>query len=171
MATKLTVRKIEHMFNKSDSPTGSEHSRRVIGVDPGARTGICVLGPDGVEEVLTMAHDKARYWISNAVRDAGELWVAAVEFSPSTHIYRRPGCSQRAMLKIAQNVERNRGYAREIIATLEALGVKVVKLAPRNTKMDPAWFAEETGWAGRTSSHARDAYVAASRVYQTGGPE
>ena len=137
---------------------------RVIGIDPGCgrNTGVCVLDGGKVTQIETTTAARAREILLEAYRDG--VRNVAIEYSPSTHIYRRPRCSMGAMLKIAQNVAKNRAVAEQLIGYAEGIGYTVHQMVPRGTKMDAQWFKDETGWAGRTSSHARDAYVVASRV-------
>lgn len=139
---------------------------RIIGIDPGCgkNTGICVLEDGRVAQIETTTPAHAREILLDAYTDG--VRHVAIEYSPSTHIYQRKGASTRAMMKIAQNVQKNRSVADLLIGYAEGIGYTVRQLRPRGTKMDAKWFRDETGWQGRTSSHARDAYVVASRAWQ-----
>ena len=132
-----------------------------LGIDPGAKTGICLLAGETISELVTVSPEEARL----ALRRYFESGVrrAAIEHNPSTHIYYRKKTGYREMLKIAQNVAANRCCAEGLISFAEGMGYRVIRVKPYRTKMKPEWFKAETGWAGRTSSHARDAYLTAMR--------
>lgn len=138
---------------------------RVIGIDPGCgrNTGVCVLDCGDVQQIFTGDASAAKKLMLDEFCHQGTRHVA-IEYSPCTHIYQRKGATTRAMLKIAQNVQKNRSVADMLIGYAEGIGYTVHQMVPRGTKMDAQWFKDETGWVGRTSSHARDAYVVASRV-------
>jgi len=140
----------------------------VLGIDPGtpkSRVGLCVWDGEKILEITTIKGEKIYEKLVEYKRE-GIIDVVGVEVSTSTHIYSRPGVSQRGMLKIAQNVSANRCAALQIIIYIQNLGFKVVQVEPENTKMAPFLFQKITGYTKRTSSHARDSYWIANRVYK-----
>ena len=137
----------------------------IIGIDPGCgrNTGVCLLDDQGkVANLVTCSPDQAKELLrggySRGIRDVG------IEYSASYHIYSRKNAGVRATLKIAQNVAENRCLAESLIGFAEGLGYRVYRVKPYKTKMNANWFRDETGWKGRTSSHARDAYLVATRA-------
>ena len=137
---------------------------RIIGIDPGCgrNTGVCVLQDGKVERISTGEPAEAKQLLLDEYVQGTR--AVGIEYSPSYHIYQRKGVSTRAMMKIAQNVQLNRSVAEQLIGYSEGIGYEVYRVRPRGTKMDAKWFKEETGWEGRTSSHARDAYITAQRA-------
>lgn len=138
-----------------------------LGIDPGtpkSRVGLCVWDGDKILEITTINGEKIYEKLLDYKRD-GIIDVVGVEVSTSTHIYSRPGVSPRGMLKIAQNVSANRCAALQIIIYIQNLGLEVVQVEPKNTKMDPLLFQKITGYTKRCSSHARDAWGIARRTY------
>ena len=139
----------------------------VLGIDPGtpkSRVGLCVWNGEKILKITTIQGDKifdelVQTRIDNVVT------VIGVEVNPSTHTYERPGVSYRVMRKIARDVGRNFAAAVRIVAFAQGLGFQVVQVAPKNTKMDPELFKKITKYRKRTSSHARDAWGVARRVY------
>ena len=148
------------MAKPRTSPT-SKSGDWTLGIDPGAKTGICLLAGETISELFTVSPEEARLALRRYF-DSGVRRVA-IEHNPSTHIYYRKKTGYRAMLKVAQNVAANRCCAEGLISFAEGMGYQVIRVKPYRTKMKPEWFKAETGWAGRTSSHARDAYLTATR--------
>jgi len=136
----------------------------VMGIDPGYRTGYCIYDGDNIHKITTVPKDKM-FDVLKQVKEDSFVTVIGVEKSSKTHIYNRDGASNRAMLRIAQNVGANKAEAERIIGMAMGLGFEVEVVEPKNTKVDPLLFKKITGYNKRTSSHARDAYGIASRVY------
>ena len=136
----------------------------VLGIDPGARTGYCILQGQKILKITTTPKEKMLDVLSQ-IKEEGLVSVVGIEVSTSTHIYNRGNVSPRAMLRIATNVGMNKAEALRLVGIAMGLGFQVVQLPPKNTKMDPIIFSKITGYRKRTSSHARDAYQIASRVY------
>lgn len=133
----------------------------IIAIDPGRRTGICKLNNGEIELLKTVDHTEAR----NVIRELSKPGdTAAIEVSRSRHIYMRKGANERVMRRIASNVGENRAMARELCGFCEGLGLNVIELEPRGTKITAEVFKNLTGYKGRTSSHARDAWVLAMRA-------
>ena len=136
----------------------------VMGIDPGYRTGYCIWDGDKILKITTCPKD-TMFDVLKQVKEDGIVTVVGVEKSSKTHIYQRDGVNERAMLRIAQNVGANRAEAERIIGMAMGLGFEVAVVEPKNTKVDPILFKKITGYTKRTSSHARDAYGIAHRVY------
>lgn len=136
----------------------------VLGIDPGYRTGYCIWTGDKILKITTTSKDNM-FDVLSKIKEEGIVEVVGIEVSTSTHIYRRPDTSQRAMLRIATNVGMNRAEALRLVGIAMGLGFEVVQVKPQNTKMDDMLFKKITGYTKRTSSHSRDAYWIANRVY------
>ena len=136
----------------------------VLGIDPGYRTGYCVWTGEKIIEISTCKKDKFADILRQFKQD-GIVTAVGIEVSTRSHIYSRGNLSQPAMLRIARNIGENKAEAMRLVGLAEGLGFNVVQVEPKNTKLDPELFKKITGYRKRTSSHARDAWVIAKRVY------
>lgn len=136
----------------------------VMGIDPGYRTGYCIWSGEKILKITTTSKDRMLD-VLKQIKEEGLVSVVGIEVSTKTHIYQRDGVNQRAMLRIAQNVGANRAEALRLVGIAMGLGFEVVQMEPKNTKMDPLIFQKITGYTKKCSSHARDAYGIANRVY------
>jgi len=152
----------------------ANHKLVVCGIDPGYRTGWCVWDGDKILKITTCPKEKMLDVLRQMWED-GVVTVIGVEVSTSTHIYRRKNVSQKALLRIATDVGQNKAEALRIVGLAQGLGFKVVQVNPFQsvtnrgirirTKIDPILFKKITGYHGRTSSHARDAWGVARQAY------
>ena len=136
----------------------------VMGIDPGYRTGYCIWSGEKILKITTCPKS-TMFDVLTKIKEEGLVTVVGVELSTSTHVYSRPDTSRGAMLRIAQNIGQNKAEANRIIGIAQGLGFEVVVVEPKNTKVNPIFFQKVTGYTKRCSSHARDAYFIANRVY------
>lgn len=145
----------------------------VIGVDPGAMTGLAVVADGQLTDAVTIPWRTApssepgagvKAWLREA-REAGQSMKVIVEV-PVAGYFERRGVSRRGQYRIAQNVGECRAKAEVIAGFCEGLGYTVIRKSPirGGTKRAIAlatWRAIFK-WVGRApSSHARDAAVLA----------
>jgi len=87
--------------------------------------------------------------------------VEKVDTDKTTYI--RPGTSQAAMRKIAQNVGMVKGTYHQLISWIEYKGRPLVKVPPlkgpvkQRVKRDAEYFNRMFNWTGRTNEDKRDA--------------
>ena len=141
-----------------------------LGIDPGSRTGIAVLDLDtGEYEIVeTIDRKRARARIQTIIEADTEIRIVGIEYQERTHIYERPGVSVFGHMKIAQNVEKNRQAARDLLS-LEPMypWIKFYPMDPKKiglrTKLSKELIESIYGYPAdqRTSSHSRDAIMLA----------
>lgn len=127
-----------------------------IGIDPGTHTGIAVWSSK--ERKLLSVETKGMY---EATED---ILFLAERYGPNNILVRFEdarkrnwfGNSGREQLQGAGSIKRDCSLWEEF---LTSKGIPFVSVAPKanRTKMKPEVFAKYTGWAKRTSEHARDA--------------
>ncbi len=130
----------------------------IIGLDPGAHTGLAVFQGGNLVELATIHPASIRaalvQWSPRRVvfedsRLQGHAWT--------THAARA------AALKMARNIGEVDGYCRIIVEHCAELGIMAHGVSPKGkgAKMDADSFRELTGWSGRTNTHERDACMVA----------
>lgn len=127
-----------------------------IGIDPGTHTGIAVWSSK--ERKLLSVETKGMYEASE------DILFLAERYGPDNILVRFEdarkrnwfGNSGREQLQGAGSIKRDCSLWEEF---LTSKGIPFVSVAPKanRTKMKPEVFAKYTGWAKRTSEHARDA--------------
>lgn len=144
-----------------------------IGIDPGSRVGVAVLGDGKLEMLETLSYADAprllELYLGLEVRLAlrHRYSLRIIIEIPPAHIYDRPGLSRNAMLKVARNVGQCHERAVALAAKLRAAlpDAEVIERSPvrGGTKLNrAAWDAMFPEWRGkRCSNHARDAAVLA----------
>jgi len=136
---------------------------RILGLDPGSRTGLAVWDRTDQKllDIRTVAKAKA---FDEALRLAREhaVDIILVEQNKDT-VYNRPGQNPRAMLRIAKNVGQNIAFAEDLARRLRAEGFTVELVPPirRGTKWSRETWEAHMGYSGRSSSHSRDASILA----------
>lgn len=134
--------------------------RIVVGLDPGEHTGLAVYDESQRRLVVCTT---TTFWGAVAVLVAAQRFDAAVVLEDpegNRPTFAHGAASARQREKISQNVGMNKQHARLLAAACDLLGLPCLRLVPTKgsqTKTRPEAFAALTGYAGRTSSHARDA--------------
>lgn len=134
---------------------------RLIGIDPGVKTGYAEWLP--AERALvavetTRIHQAMQ--LVRACRDRGERMRVLIEdarlrtwFGGADARMRRSGAGIREGVG---SVKRDCAIWEDFLTDL-GVPFQLIKPAAGATKWDDARFKKLTGWAGRTSNHARDA--------------
>lgn len=130
----------------------------VIGIDPGAHTGMAVYH-DGVlchlltldpwDITLQLAHRKPVRVVFEDSRLTSPVWSR--------------GTTPAARIKIARNVGQVDAWCAYITAACAGLGIAAHGISPKHkgAKLDAAQFKAATGWAGASNQHGRDAAMCA----------
>ena len=130
----------------------------IIGLDPGAHTGLAVFQNGSLVELATIK--------------PASIYSALVQWQPRRVVFedsRLQGhawtthAARAAALKMARNVGEVDGYCRIIVDYCELLVIMAHGVSPKGkgAKMDADSFRELTGWTGRTNQHERDAAMVA----------
>lgn len=130
----------------------------VIGMDPGANTGVAfyqdgrllaleTITPHKIERVLTTC--KPTRVVFEDSRLQSHTWTTVK--------------SRAAALKMARNVGQVDQICSQITAICDELGIPVHGISPqgKGAKVAAAAFGRITGWEGRSNEHERDAAMVA----------
>ena len=130
----------------------------VLGIDPGARTGVAIyragqldelrtIGPHEIDELLTELRPSRVIFEDSRLQS--HTWSAAP--------------SRAAAAKMARNVGEIDAWCRLITAVCERQGIASHGISPKGkgAKLTHEQFVAVTGWAGRSNQHERDAALVA----------
>lgn len=131
---------------------------RLIGIDPGASTGLALYEAGELRELHTIAPHQIAWWIA-------DLKVRRVIFEDSrlqSHTWTR-GKSVAATAKMARNVGQIDAWCNLIEAVCADMGIMHHGVSPagKGAKLDAARFELVTGWTSRSNQHERDGAMVA----------
>lgn len=132
----------------------------VLGVDPGAHTGIALFENGKLLELKTVAPHQ----IHAALLDMAPSRVIFEDSRLQSHTWTQT-TNRAASLKMARNVGEIDAWCKLIVGLCETLKIPAHGISPqgKGAKLDAAKFAELTGWAGKSNQHERDAGIVAWR--------
>ena len=128
----------------------------IIGIDPGANTGIATYIGGKLHSLQTIAPHQMREAITGASR-------VIFEDSRLTSFMFTTVKSRPVALSMARKVGQVDGYCNLITAICADLGIPAHGVSPKNkgAKLNAEQFAKATGWDGKSNEHARDAAMVA----------
>ena len=128
----------------------------VIGIDPGANTGIAIYHGGK----LTSLHTIDPYRIAEYVAGAARV---VFEDSRLTSFVFTTAMSRASALKMARNVGEIDAWCKLIVALCADLGIPAHGISPKGkgAKVKAPAFDALTGWAGSSNEHTRDAAMVA----------
>jgi hypothetical protein len=134
--------------------------RFLIGIDPGAQTGLAIYDRQQKKLVELRTTDFWNAYGFVTLHDEKRVEV----FIENPGLIRRPvyqrlsgesGANRRE--KVASNIGENRREAELLIQGIKARGFNVREIKPTQKKMDAKDFKRITGYVGSTNQHVRDA--------------
>ena len=131
----------------------------VIGIDPGAHTGVAYFEAGKLVRLDTIAP-----WdIPTMLRNVRYPFRVVFEDSRLQSHTWTTAASRAAALKMARNVGQVDAWCSLIVGTCEWLQIPAHGISPagKGGKLNAAEFERLTGWAGRSNEHERDAAVVA----------
>lgn len=132
----------------------------ILGIDPGASTGLAILLNGKLDSLETLTPDK----LLSELRDCKGMDDLLVIFEDSRQqpIFSR-GTNAAAAGRIARSVGMIDGQCRDIEAVCRDYGIKCIGISPRRKgmKLNAKQFSAMTGWVGRANQHERDACAVA----------
>lgn len=130
----------------------------IIGIDPGANTGLATLKDGALLALETIAPHQ----IERVLRERMPTRVVFEDSRLQSHAWTQVA-SRAAALKMARNVGEVDAWCSLITAVCAELGIPAHGVSPKGkgAKVDATRFASITGWAGRSNEHARDAAMVA----------
>ena len=131
-----------------------------IGIDPGTHTGLAVWNGSVLVECTTLPIHKAMGFVMSyrdrcAARREG-LAVVFEDARQRTWFGRDKNST--AKLQGAGSIKRDCSIWEDFL-TDEGIEFRAVPPVRGGTKLDADYFAELSGWTGKTSNHARDAAI------------
>jgi len=128
----------------------------IIGIDPGANTGIATYIGGKLHSLQTIAPHQMREAITGASR-------VIFEDSRLTSFMFTTVKSRPVALSMARKVGQVDAYCNLITAICADLGIPAHGVSPKNkgAKLNAEQFAKATGWVGKSNEHARDAAMVA----------
>jgi hypothetical protein len=133
----------------------------IIGIDPGAKTGIAQY-TNG--KLLAMQTTDILGAITLIRLTLAKL-VVLEDSTLTSHIFTAPGVAHRAALKVARNIGEVDAYCKIIKQVCGDLGISYRSISPKDKgkKIDAKEFERITGWTGKSNQHERDAAMVAWR--------
>lgn len=130
----------------------------IIGIDPGAHTGMAFFKAGKLVELRTI-HPLTIY----DVLAASDVSRVIFEDSRLTSPVWSRGTTAAARIKIARNVGQVDGICALIVEACERIGIDALGISPKGkgAKLDAEQFAKVTGWTESSNSHTRDAAMVA----------
>lgn len=130
----------------------------IIGIDPGASTGMAIYKNGVLGELRTIR----TFELERALRN---YWPDRIIFEDSrlqSHAWNAIGNRAEAV-KIARNIGQIDAWCNLITELCADLTIPAHGVSPRakGGKVDAARFEARTGWAGRSNQHERDAAMVA----------
>lgn len=130
----------------------------LIGIDPGASTGMAFFAGGKLVELRTV-HPLTIYDVLSASNATRVIFEDSRLTSP---VWSR-GTTAAARIKIARNVGQVDAICGLICEACGRIGIEALGISPKNkgAKLDAERFSQVTGWATRSNQHERDAAMVA----------
>lgn len=137
---------------------GSEGMSTILGMDPGANTGVAHF----VNGELARLETIAPHQIERTLREAMPVLVVFEDSRLQSHTWTR-GKSGAASAKMARNVGQVDAWCTLITSICGELGIPAHGISPaaKGAKVNAERFAALTGWDGRSNEHERDGAMVA----------
>jgi len=128
----------------------------IVGLDPGASTGVATFSNGALIALQTCQPHQIRDAINGADR-------VVFEDSRLTSFMFTTVKSRAAALKMARNVGEIDAWCRLIVQICEEHGIPAHGISPQNkgAKLSATEFNRFTGWTGKSNQHERDAAMVA----------
>lgn len=130
----------------------------LIGIDPGAQTGIAIYRAGKLDDLVTIQPHELAECIK-----ANKPSRVIFEDSRLTSFMFTQVKSRAAALKMARNVGEIDAWSRLIVAVCADLSIPCTSVSPKakGKKLDAKQFAAATGWLAKSNAHERDAATVA----------
>lgn len=136
----------------------SDKHRTILGIDPGAHTGVAVYIGGKLNRLETIEP-----WQIPKLFDGFRVDRVVFEDSRLTSFMFTSVPSRAAALKMARNVGEIDAWSKLICAVCEQLNIPAHGISPKGkgAKLDAKAFERLTGWTGPSNEHTRDAAAVA----------
>lgn len=138
----------------------------IMGIDPGANTGIAIYQNGRLVELQTIEPHQLVEVIETVEPDR-VVFEDSRLISPTW----KRGTAEAARLKIARDVGQIDAWCRLIVATCARLSIPAHGISPKNKgpKLNAEQFCALTGWAKPSNQHTRDAACVAWQFRRAAG--
>lgn len=132
--------------------------RTILGIDPGASTGVAVYIDGKLNRLETIEP-----WQIPKLFDGFRVDRVVFEDSHLTSFMFTTAPSRAAALKMARNVGEVDAWCKLIVAVCDQLKIPAHSISPKQkgAKLDAKAFERLTGWASQSNQHERDAAAVA----------
>ena len=132
---------------------------RILGIDPGAHTGLAFFDGGQLTDLATIEPHKLE-------RSLAEWHPAAVIFEDSrlsSHAWTTAAGAKAVAIKMARNIGEIDAYCRIIVLLCGELGIAALGISPKDkgAKLNAASFAAISKWDRQSNQHERDAAMVA----------
>jgi hypothetical protein len=130
----------------------------ILGVDPGAHTGIAVFKDGALWKLETIEPHQ----IADYIKAAKPVRVIFEDSRLTSFMFTQVK-SRPAALKMARNVGEIDAWSRVITSVCAELGIACHGISPasKGAKLSAETFTRATGWTGASNQHTRDAAMCA----------
>jgi hypothetical protein len=130
----------------------------LIGIDPGASTGIAILGGGKLVQLQTIEPFEIAELLTT-IKPSRVIF----EDSRLTSFMFNQAKSRPAALKMARNVGEIDAWCKLIVSICAQLGIQAHGISPKakGAKLDAKEFARVTGWLAKSNQHERDGAMVA----------
>jgi hypothetical protein len=131
---------------------------RIVGIDPGQKTGVAIFIRGALTEVRTTTPNGVA-----ALLDEIQPERVVFEDSRLTKATWGRDVSPAALRKIARNVGQIDAWCSQLVDLCAARGIVAHGISPKGkgAKLNAERFKAVTGWVGRSNAHERDAAMVA----------
>jgi hypothetical protein len=127
----------------------------LIGIDPGRHTGLCVYNRQSKK--ITLVDTKDFWGTILFVQMLKEKFTVIIEDPQLNQPVFTREANKSAMLKIAQDVGRNKEQAYLLITYFQINKIPFRTIRPVESKWSAIYLRKLTGYSARTNEHERDA--------------
>jgi predicted RNase H-like nuclease (RuvC/YqgF family) len=133
----------------------------IIGIDPGAKTGVAIYHEGKLAELRTMNALKLFAWIP----DESPFLVIIEDSTLTSYIFTAPGVPHRVALNVARKVGEVDAHCKLIKQVCGDFDIPYRSISPKDKgkKIDAKEFERMTGWTKQSNQHERDAAMVAWR--------
>lgn len=130
----------------------------IIGIDPGAHTGIAVFVGGKLQSLQTIAPHQ----VGDYIKTSGAQCVVFEDSRLISHTWSTVP-SRAAALKMARNVGEIDAWCRLITQVCADIGIPAIGISPKSKGQKINWqsFKSLTGYVGTSNQHERDAAMVA----------
>jgi hypothetical protein len=134
---------------------------KILGIDPGANTGVAIFVDGQLTEIETTTPWRLRE------KFEGVGLVVLEDSTLQSHVW--TPAKGTAALKIARNIGEIDAWCKLIKAECGARGIAYRSISPKDkgAKLTADEFKKLTGWTGKSNQHERDAAMVAWRYRNT----